>query len=290
GQVFHRNFSSASVGEGVPDKIAILNNVVNVLGDNAEVTPAVSEVAAVAADSYFPVAALQYLIDYVHVTAGLDWWAAIAATTIFIRLIQLPVMIHQLKVTSKLTLLRPEMEKLQEEMQNSDLTTLERHAKVKALYNEHGVNPFTPLKGILISGPIFCSFFFAVRKMAEGVPSFNGGGTLWFSDLTTPDSLYILPVLTALTFWITVELNSQEGMEGNPNASAVKWVSRVFAVLTVPLTLTFPKAIFCYWVPTNLFSLAYGLVIKRPAVKKFLGVPIIAVAPPSANGKPAISF
>lgn len=43
--------------------------------------------------------------------------------------------------------------------------------------------------------------------MAEKVQSFKDGGALWFTDLTTPDAMYILPVLTALTFWITVEVS-----------------------------------------------------------------------------------
>lgn len=43
--------------------------------------------------------------------------------------------------------------------------------------------------------------------MAEKVPSFKNGGMLWFTDLSTPDSLYVLPVLTALTFWIMVEVS-----------------------------------------------------------------------------------
>lgn len=43
--------------------------------------------------------------------------------------------------------------------------------------------------------------------MAEKVPSFKDGGALWFTDLATPDTMYIFPVLTALTFWITVEVS-----------------------------------------------------------------------------------
>jgi len=42
--------------------------------------------------------------------------------------------------------------------------------------------------------------------MAEKMPSFKHGGAYWFVDLTTPDALYILPVATALTFLITVEV------------------------------------------------------------------------------------
>lgn len=43
--------------------------------------------------------------------------------------------------------------------------------------------------------------------MAEKVPSFKSGGALWFMDLTTPDTYYIFPVLTGLSFLITVEVS-----------------------------------------------------------------------------------
>ncbi|XP_020552128.1 mitochondrial inner membrane protein OXA1-like isoform X2 [Sesamum indicum] len=260
--VFVRNMSS--LGEGPADKIEIMTDV---LGDKAvevgsQVGPVANEVAVAAADSFFPVAALQYLIDYIHSFTGFNWWASIVLATLLIRGIQLPLMINQLKSTSKFTLLRPRLEEIKEEMQSRSTSpdaVAEGQARMKELFKEYGVTPFTPLKGILISGPIFCSFFFAVRNMAVNVPSFKEGGTLWFTDLTTPDSMYILPILTALTFWITVECNAQEGLEGNPTAGTIKNFSRVLAALTVPFTATFPKAIFCYWITSNLFSLTYGL-------------------------------
>ncbi|PIM99758.1 hypothetical protein CDL12_27744 [Handroanthus impetiginosus] len=81
-----------------------------------------------------------------------------------------------------------------------------------AFYCRYGVTPFTPLKGVLIVAPVFCCFFFAIKNMAENVASFKDGGTLWFTDLTTPDSMYIFPILTALTFWITVEVSHLFGI------------------------------------------------------------------------------
>ena len=51
------------------------------------------------------------------------------------------------------------------------------------------------------------NFLWQITNMAEKVPSFKNGGAFWFVDLTTPDTMYIFPVLTALTFWITVEVN-----------------------------------------------------------------------------------
>lgn len=286
--------------EYMTDKIEYMSDVAEVLADKtveavASAAPAVSEVAVAAADSAFPVAALQYFIDNVHTITGFNWWASIVVATLLIRGATVPLLINQLKCTTKLSLLRPHLEEIKQEMQDKAMdpkAVAEGQERMKALFKEHGVTPFTPLRGLLIQGPVFISFFLAISNMVEKVPSFKYGGAYWFTDLTTPDSLYICPALAALTFWITVECNMQEGLEGNPAAKTMKTVSRVFAALTVPFTMTFPKAIFCYWVTSNLFSLTYGLVLKAPGVKKFLGVPEIPVAPPATTtaDKPAFSF
>ncbi|KAL8483473.1 hypothetical protein ACS0TY_026238 [Phlomoides rotata] len=279
--VFVRNMSSLG------DKSEIMTDVADV------VSPVVNEVAVAAADSFFPVAAVQHLIDYVHIYTGFNWWASIVLTTVLIRTFQLPLMIHQLKATSQFTLLRPRLEEIKEEMSRemNPISMAEGRTRMKELFKEYGVTPFTPLKGVFIVGPVFFCFFLGITNMAEKVQSFNKGGTLWFIDLATPDPLYILPILTALSFWITVECNAQEGMQGNPAYGTIKNVSRAFAALLIPLTVTFPKALFCYWITSNLYSLAYGLVIKNPQVKKMLGVPIIPVSPPSTdNKKPSVSF
>ncbi|KAK2966515.1 hypothetical protein RJ640_019044 [Escallonia rubra] len=298
GGAFMSRHMSTTVGESAADKIEYMTDAAEVLADKtmeavASTVPAVSEVAVAAADSYFPVACLQYVIDYVHHITGFNWWASIIVTTLLIRTITVPLMIGQLKSTSKLTLMRPRLEAIKQEVQDRGMSppaVAEGQERMQKLFKEYGVSPWTPLKGIIIQGPIFISFFLAIQNMVEKVPSFKEGGVYWFTDLTTPDSLYIFPVLTALTFFITVECNMQLGMEGNPAAKTMKNISRVFAVLTVPLTASFPKAIFCYWMTANVFSLFYGLVIKKPNVKKFFGVPEIPVEPPTTTSQPSLSF
>ncbi|KAG5226158.1 mitochondrial inner membrane protein [Salix suchowensis] len=250
--------------------------------------PAVNEVAIAAADSFLPVAVLQHAIDAVHNFTGFNWWASIVVTTLLIRSCTLPLLINQLKATSKLSIVRPQLEEVKQRVERQGMdpaAVSEGQKEMKKLFKEHGVSPFTPLKGLFIQAPVFISFFLAITNMAEKVPSFKSGGAFWFVDLTTADDLYIFPVLTALTFLITVECNTQEGMEGNPAAGTMKNVSRALAAVSVPLTMSFPKAIFCYWITSNLFSLAYGLVLKSPGVKEFLGVPKVPVAPPSTAAK-----
>ncbi|XVF53065.1 hypothetical protein PTKIN_Ptkin05aG0069600 [Pterospermum kingtungense] len=291
-------YMSTTVSDGA-DKIEIMSDVADVLKDSAveavaSQAPAVNEVAIAAADCWLPVATLQYVIDAVHSFTGFNWWASIVVTTLLIRGATLPLLINQLKATTKMTMIRPHLEEIKARMgsKGSDyLSMAEGQNEMKKLFNEYGVTPFTPLKGLFIQGPIFISFFLAISTMAEKMPSFKYGGAYWFTDLSTPDSLYIFPVLTALTFLITVECNMQEGMEGNPAAGTMKKVSRVLALLTVPFTMHFPKAIFCYWITSNVFSLMYGLVLKAPGVKKALGVPEIPINPtPSTTPRPSIDL
>ncbi|KAL6641326.1 hypothetical protein ACP70R_019507 [Stipagrostis hirtigluma subsp. patula] len=258
------------------------------LADAAEAVsvpaPFPGEVAAAAADSFLPVAALQHLIDAIHTFTGLNWWACIALTTVLIRSATVPLLVKQLKATLKLKEIQPEMEVIKDQMNAMDQKSAqEGKAKMQALFKKHGVSPFTPMKGLLIQGPVFMSFFFAISNMIEKVPSLKGGGTLWFTDLTTPDSLYIFPVLTALTFLATVELNLQEGMEGNPSAGKMKNFSRGMAVLTVPFTMHFAKGLFCYWLTSNLYSLVYGIVIRRPVVRNFFNLPPVQAQPSPAK-------
>lgn len=285
-----RYASTSTIGEGSDNVDTIpkyIDDVAQVLGeesiamDTLNKTQAVSEVAAAAADCSYPVAALQYVIEAVHVHAGLPWWASIVATTLIIRSLTVPILISQLKSTYRLTLMRPQLEEVTQQMKkNSDPKTIEEgQRRVKNLFKQYNVTPFTPMKGILIQGPIFISFYLAITNMAANVSSFKEGGALWFQDLSTPDSLYLLPGLTALSFLATVELNMQEGLEGNPTGEKMKMFSRVLALITVPITMNFPKAIFCYWITSNLFSLVHGAVIRMPAVKKALALPQIPVPP-----------
>ena len=292
----HRSFSTSSPGpqiDGILTDPAAgqMDVAAGVLSDAAALVapafplPFPGEVAAAAADSFPPVAALQYAIDAVHSFTGLNWWASIAVTTILIRTVTIPLLVNQLKSTMKLNAMRPEIEAINMEMRNSmdPQSMLEGKRKLGELFTKRGVNPLTPLKGLFIQGPIFMSFFFAIQNMVEKVPSLKGGGAYWFTDLTTPDELYILPVLTSVTFLATVELNMQEGMEGNPMLQTMKKFSRILALMTIPFTMHFPKAIFCYWVTANLFSLGYGFALRKTAVRYFLNLPEVVPQPKAAQ-------
>ncbi|KAG0462227.1 hypothetical protein HPP92_020703 [Vanilla planifolia] len=166
---FSRSYSSGSERS---DDVGYINDVAEVLTDTgieSSITTAVpsiptpfpGEVAAAAADSFLPVAALQHLIDSVHSFTGLNWWASIAVTTLMIRGATLPFLINQLKATMKLNILRPELEKLKKEIsKNKNPETLQENQKrMKALFKKHGVTPFTPLKEFSFKAQFYVLYF-----------------------------------------------------------------------------------------------------------------------------------
>ncbi|CAI0408687.1 unnamed protein product [Linum tenue] len=238
-------YMSTAIGES-SDKIELISDVAEVLAETpieavASQAAGVSEVAVAAADSFLPVAFLQHCIDAVHSFTGCNWFLSIAITTLIIRTATVPLLINQLKATTKLSLLRPELEQIQKDIRDKSAepeAIYEGQKQMQKLFKEYGVTPFTPLKGIFIQGPVFVCFFLAS--------------------------------------------NMQEGLEGNPIAGTMKTISRVFAVAAIPLTASFPTALFGYWLTSNFFSLLYGLALKVPGVKKSLGVPEITV-PPAAT-------
>ena len=55
--------------------------------------------------------------------------------------------------------------------------------------------------------PFFISFFLGIRGLANyPLESMMYGGILWFPDLSVADPYYVLPVFTAVTMFITMEV------------------------------------------------------------------------------------
>ncbi|CAH1418757.1 unnamed protein product [Lactuca virosa] len=119
----------------------------------------------------------------------------------------------------------------------SPTAVAEVEAQKKRVYMEYSAAMYTQLTRLFIQVPVFVSFFLAIENMVEKVPSFQTGGASWFIDLTTVDAFYILPLLAAISCWITIEFTMQEGKRGG----VWKNIARDGVALTLPLTASFPN-------------------------------------------------
>lgn len=297
--------SAASDGATTTDGVS-LDNKASIA---AEYTPdSIVEVAAVAERAaldlasegcWAPTRGLQYIIEKVHETTGLPWWASIMLTTVGIRSATFPIMLMQIKNTYALSKAKPEVEALVEHLKEEQArgnanAVSEYQTRVAAVWSKYNANPLKSIATLLVQAPMFIGFFSALRGMATAkVPSLMEGGALWFTDLTIPDPTYGLPLLASATFLLTVEAGAADGMEGQGDQmkKKMKNIMRAVAVIIVPFSGSMPASVFMYWTASNFFSLAQTLVLKIPGVKPALGIPILKSSTPKAEpGKPLTTF
>lgn len=218
------------------------------------------------------------LLQTVHET-GLPWWAAIAATTVCMRALMVPVAVSAMKNGAKLAAVQPELKRLQERMKSAQTDEAKQAYtnELRGFMLKNNINPLKTMAPIVIQMPLFMTFFFALRRMAEEFPSLETGGAAWFTDLSIADTTMGLPILSATTFLITIELGGEAGEHQAEQQAKMKNVMRALAVCMVPLTMTFPTAVFCYWVTSNSFSCVQTAMFKVPGVKAALGIPTAPV-------------
>lgn len=157
--------------------------------------------------------------------------------------------------------------------------------------------------------PIFISFFMGLREMTNiPVQSLEHGGLWWFTNLIVPDQYFLLPVITSVTLWATIEviilikilmlqfnynvvsylqLGTDTARLSSQNLQLMKYVLRALPVIIFPFTMNFPGAILVYWVSSNFISLAQVGVLKIPAVRDYLKIePLLKHQPQSLPMKP----
>lgn len=133
-----------------------------------------------------------------------------------------------------------------------------------------GVAPMKVLAGPLAQFPVFISFFVGLRRLSQADPSFATGGAAWFVDLAVRDPTFALPIVCGASLLAMTELGGDTG--STAMTSQMRMVMRGVAALSVPMTYWFPAAVFCYWIPNNIFSMALGAGIRQEKVKRILGL------------------
>lgn len=94
----------------------------------------------------------------------------------------------------------------------------------------------------------------ALRKMANTpVESMKVGGFWWLQDLTVHDPYYIMPLVTSVTMYITIEL----GVDGTnlKTIGIMRYVLRAIPFAVLPFMIHFPGVSFLFFfVNSDLFS------------------------------------
>lgn len=196
---------------------------------------------------------------YFHQTLGLQWWLAIVLLTIVIRTLLFPLTVRQVRSMRAMQELRPEMEKIRAKYKDNRQKQQEEQMK---LFQENKVNPLGGCLPLLIQMPIIIGIFYVIRKFGGGVagaeaeyPSFTTGGILWFQNLSEHDPLYILPILSAVTMLVSMEVTNK-AMEPQQ-----RWLMRLMPIGITVFLWSFPAGLFVYWITSNIITFVQNYAI-----------------------------
>ena len=269
----------------------------------------VESVTAAARDGgwilHYPMTGMQWTLTTLHDLTGLPWWATIAGFVVGVRVILFPATIVQLRSSAQLQIIKPRLDSLNAKVKAAmaektpkGMDDAMRHrTEVMALISKHKVRPFVSFALALGQAPLWMTVFFTLRMMAYrdslGMPDLgmSTGGLLWFTDLTTRDSTYVLPAVCGVSFYAmacAMETTHPRG-EGAMGA-AMPYVMRGMALIMVPATYWMENALFVYWVTSNSLMFAQTGVLLSPAARAALALPPLpanrpkmSILPPGAN-------
>ncbi|XP_067951086.1 mitochondrial inner membrane protein OXA1L-like isoform X2 [Watersipora subatra] len=234
---------------------------------------------------YWPPGLVQSLLESIHTTFDIPWFASIIALTLAIRCLTLPITVMQLKNAARMNNHMPTLMKLQTQVaeahRSKDIGKLEKYSKESSDYmKRNDVNPLKMVFRPLIAAPVFISVFSGLRGITSlPVESFKTGGALWFTDLTATDPYLILPLVSALTV-AAVTRSGAEGASTQNMPPAMKVFINLMPAGIFAFTIFQPAALALYWTTSNIISLVYAKVLRTAYMRGVFNIPPMINHPP----------
>jgi YidC/Oxa1 family membrane protein insertase len=189
-------------------------------------------------------------MNWLHSLIG-NWGWTIVAFTILIKLLFFPLSAAGYRSMAKMKTVTPKMQAIRERFK-SDPVKMQQ--ATMELYKSEKINPLGGCLPILIQMPVFLALYWVLQAAVEmrGAP-----WILWIHDLTAPDPYFVLPILYAISMFVTTRLNPQPA---DPmQAKMMMFMPLAFSVIFV----FFPAGLVLYWVVNNLISMAQQYVITK---------------------------
>jgi YidC/Oxa1 family membrane protein insertase len=189
-------------------------------------------------------------MDMIHKVLG-NWGWTIIAFTILIKLLFFPLSAAGYRSMAKMKTLAPKMQALRERYKDDPA---KMNQATMELYKTEKINPLGGCLPILVQMPVFLALYYVLQASVEmrGAPWVG-----WIHDLTAPDPWYILPVVYAISMFITQKLNPAPA---DPvQAKMMLFMPLAFSVMF----FFFPSGLVLYWVTNNIISIGQQWVITK---------------------------
>ena len=191
-----------------------------------------------------------WVMTQLHALLG-NWGWTIVALTILIKLAFFPLSAAGYRSMAKMRVVTPKMQAIRERYKNDPM---KMQQATMELYKTEKINPLGGCLPILVQMPVFFALYWVLQASVEmrGAPWVG-----WITDLTQPDPYFILPILYAVSMYITTKLNPQP--TDPVQAKMMLFMPLAFSVIF----FFFPSGLVLYWVVNNILSIAQQWVITK---------------------------
>ncbi|XP_035382486.1 uncharacterized protein LOC113587940 isoform X2 [Electrophorus electricus] len=153
---------------------------------------------------------------------------------------------------------------------------------VSELYIRDNCHPFKTSLLIWVQLPMWVGVSLALRNLSVGVEHIPGGlleqlaagGTLWFPDLTLPDSTWVIPVSLGLVNLLITEIFALRQLESSKFQKYMTNFIRAISVVMVPLAATVPSSMALYWLCSSCVGLGHNLLLRSPRFRALCRIPL----------------
>ncbi len=191
-----------------------------------------------------------WVMTHLHSLLG-NWGWTIVALTVLIKLAFFPLSAAGYRSMAKMRVVTPKMQAIRERYKNDPQ---KMQQATMELYKTEKINPLGGCLPILVQMPVFFALYWVLQASVEmrGAP-----WILWIDDLTRPDPYFILPIIYAVSMYITTKLNPQP--TDPVQAKMMLFMPLAFSVVF----FFFPSGLVLYWVVNNILSIAQQWVITK---------------------------
>jgi YidC/Oxa1 family membrane protein insertase len=180
-----------------------------------------------------------------------NWGVAILLVTLVLKLLFYPLSEASGKTSAKMRALQPRIKNIQEQYKGDK----EKQGRATMeLYQREKVNPVGGCLPTLVTIPVFLAFYWVLQ---ESVEMRQAPFALWLTDLSSPDPIYVLPLLMAAAMFVQQRLSPM-----SPDPMQAK-VMMVMPFAMSALFMFFPSGLVLYYATNTWLTVLQQWNINR---------------------------
>ena len=165
----------------------------------------------------------------IHDVYQVPWYALIMGTSVVVKTLVGPFQVYGAAASAKMAKEERVVKSIRDSIPEGREKAMRVGQAVKEHYASKGISTTKMMSSMFLQMPLTIYMFFEVRALAiSKVPGMADEGLLWFTNLSVPDPLFLLPVCSTCLFLANAKLShmyaQRLGLSPNPTTELMQKV------------------------------------------------------------------